>query len=201
LEGRDESLMNRRKYYRGKITVPARWQPLTEEESRLVSDGKGCELFRQADLLDPITEMLERAEPGTPDKQILRCLQLLNNKLDFVIEQIFLKEKETPPSRGDVIEISGSGLKFTSQEILPKGTLLMMNLILPGTFEYQLELISEVLRSEDVEGSFIIAARILEIREETRDEIIKVVLQKQRKEIRTGKTNQGGEINDRTDLG
>ena len=193
--------MNRRKYFRGKVRVPARWQPLTEEDSRLISDGKGCELFRQADFQDPITEILERAEPGTSDKQILRCLQLLNNKLDFIIEQIFLKEMETPPSRGDVIEISGSGLKFTSQETLSRGTLLMMNLILPGTFEYQLELISEVLRSEHAGESFIIAAKILEIREETRDEIIKVVLQKQRKEIRTGKTNQGGDIVDHTDLG
>lgn len=193
--------MNRRKYYRGKITVPARWQPLTEEDSRLVFDGKGSELFKQADLLDPLDEILERAEPGTSEKQILRCLQLLNNKLDFIIEQIFLKERETPPSRGDVIEISGSGLKFTSEEFLQKGTLLMMNLILPGTFEFQLELISEVLRSEDVGGGFVIAAKILEIREETRDEIIKVVLQRQRKEIRSGKTNQGGGTVDCTNLG
>lgn len=193
--------MNRRKFYRGKITVPARWQPLTEEDSRLVFDGKGSELFKQADLLNPLDEMLERAEPGTSEKQILRCLQLLNNKLDFIIEQIFLKERETPPSRGDVIEISGSGLKFTSEKLLQKGTLLMMNLILPGTFEFQLELISEVLRSEDVGGGFVIAAKILEIREETRDEIIKVVLQKQRKEIRTGKTNQRGGTRDCTDLG
>ena len=193
--------MNRRKFYRGKITVPARWQPLTEEDSRLVLDGKGSELFKQADLLNPLDEILERAEPGTSEKQILRCLQLLNNKLDFIIEQIFLKERETPPSRGDVIEISGSGLKFTSEKLLQKGTLLMMNLILPGTFEFQLELISEVLRSEDVGGGFVIAAKILEIREETRDEIIKVVLQKQRKEIRTGKTNQRGGTVDCTDLG
>ena len=193
--------MNRRKFYRGKITVPARWQPLTEEDSRLVFDGKGSELFKQADLLNPLDEILERAEPGTSEKQILRCLQLLNNKLDFIIEQIFLKERETPSSRGDVIEISGSGLKFTSEELLQKGTLLMMNLILPGTFEFQLELISEVLRSEDVGGGFVIAAKILEIREETRDEIIKVVLQKQRKEIRTGKTNQRGGTVDCTDLG
>jgi hypothetical protein len=126
---------------------------------------------------------------------------LLNNKLDFIVEQIFLKERDTPPSRGDVIEISGSGLKFTSDELLEKGTLLMMNLILPGTFEFQLELISEVLRSEDVGGGFVIAAKILEIREETRDEIIKVVLQKQRKEIRTGKTNQGGGTVDCTEPG
>jgi len=193
--------MNRRKFYRGKITVPARWQPLTEEDSRLVFDGKGSELFKQADLLNPLDEILERAEPGTSEKQILRCLQLLNNKLDFIIEQIFLKERETPSSRGDVIEISGSGLKFTSEELIQKGTLLMMNLILPGTFEFQLELISEVLRSEDVGGGFVIAAKILEIREETRDEIIKVVLQKQRKEIRTGKTNQRGGTVDCTDLG
>jgi hypothetical protein len=193
--------MNRRKYYRGKITVPARWLPLTEEDSRLVFDGKGIELFKQSDLPDPIGEILERAEPGSTEKQLLRCLQLMNNKLDFIVDQIFLKEKKTPPSRGDVIEISGSGLKFTSDESLVKGTLLMMTLILPGTFEYQLELIAEVLRSEEVGDVSIIAAKIVEIREETRDEIIKVVLQKQRKEIRTGKTNQGGETVVSTDLG
>jgi len=193
--------MNRRKYYRGKITVPARWQPLSQEDSRLVYDGKGSELFKQADLPDPIGEILERAEPGSTEKQVLRCLQLMNNKLDFIVEQIFLKENKTPHSRGDVIEISGSGLKFTSEASLKKGALLMMNLVLPGTFEYQLELIAEVLRSEDAGDVFVIAAKIVEIREETRDEIIKVVLQKQRKEIRTGKTNQGGGAVVNTDLG
>jgi c-di-GMP-binding flagellar brake protein YcgR len=115
---------------------------------------------------------------------------LLNNKLDFLIEQIFLHSSGTPPARDDVIDMSASGLKFTCREHLPKGSLLKMDLVIPGTFQFQMELISEVVRVEAREGGYIVAVHIVEIEEGSRESIVKAVFQKQRMDIRGGRMNR-----------
>jgi c-di-GMP-binding flagellar brake protein YcgR len=84
----------------------------------------------------------------------------------------------------DVIEISGSGLKFLSDESLFTGDILRMNLIMPESFHYQMELLAEVVRTEPCEGRHLIAANIVAIDEESRDAIIQAVFRQQRQEIR-----------------
>ena len=182
---------NRRKYFREELTVPARWQVLMDEEIKLVEKGMGSSLFKSADLPDPIDEFLEETVPGSKEEQLYRCLQLINNKLDFIIDQMFLKSTENPPNLDEVIEISGSGLQFRSKKHLKPGTLLKMSLIMPETLQYEMELIAGVVRVDEKDDSFINAARILVIEDETRDSIVQVVFQKQRKEIRMEKIGQG----------
>jgi c-di-GMP-binding flagellar brake protein YcgR len=181
-------LSNRRQYFRADISVPVRWRVLTGEETRLARQGMAHSLLRKASVPSPIDEFIEEAIPGSKEEQLYRCLQLINNKLDFVIEQVFLRSAQAPPSKDEVIDMSGSGLKFTCREHMQHGTLLKMDLIMPGTFQYQMELISEVMRVEAKEGGFIVAAKIVEIEEGCRESIVKVVFQKQRKDIREGKS-------------
>ena len=182
---------NRRKYFREELTVTARWQVLMDEEIKLVEKGMGSTLFKSAGLPGPIDEFLEEAVLGSEEKQLYRCLQLINNKLDFIIDQMFLKSTENPPNLDEVIEISGSGLQFRSKKHLKPGTLLKMSLIMPETLQYEMELIAGVVRVDEKGDSFINAARILVIDDETRDSIVQVVFQKQRKEIRMEKIGQG----------
>ncbi len=181
---------NRRKYFREELTVPARWQVLMDEEIKLVEKGMGSALFKSAGLPDPIDEFSEEADPGSKEEQLYRCLQLINNKLDFIIDQMFLKSIENPPNLDEVIEISGSGLQFRSKKRVKPGTLLKMSLIMPKTLQYEMELIAEVVRVDEKGDSFINAARILVIEDEARDAIVQVVFQKQRKEIRMEKNGQ-----------
>jgi len=182
---------NRRKYFREELTVPARWQVLMDEEIKLVEKGMGSTLFKNAGLPDPIDEFSEEAAPGSKEEQLYRCLQLINNKLDFIIDQMFLKSIENPPNLDEVIEISGSDLQFRSKKHLKPGTLLKMSLFMPKTLQYEMELIAEVVRVDEKGDSFINAARILVIEDEARDAIVQVVFQKQRKEIRMEKIGQG----------
>ena len=182
---------NRRKYFRMRIVAHARWRVLNDEDTKLVKKGMGRTLFRQNDFPSPIDEFLEQTTPGSGEEQLYRCIQLINNKLDFIIDQISLKSMEDDTCRNDVIEVSGSGLKFITKEHLKADTFLKMDLIMPGTFQYQLELIAGVVRVDKKDDGFTIAARIIEIDEESRNSIIKVVFQKQRKEIRREKMNQG----------
>ncbi|MBW1800060.1 MAG: hypothetical protein JRJ85_04950 [Deltaproteobacteria bacterium] len=179
--------VNRRKYFRGEISVPARFQVLTDREVQMVEKGFGRTLFKHTDVPSPIEELLDQTIPGSSDEQLYRCLQLINNKLDFIIDQIFLKTSEVPLKRGDVTEISGSGIKFKASEYLRKGTLLKMDIVLPATLQYQIDLIAETVRLQEMSSGFVIAAKMIEIDEEARDAIIKVVLQRQRIDIRSRK--------------
>ena len=181
---------NRREFFRALITVPVRWRVLTQEEIRRVRQGMGHTLYSKSGIPSPIDEFIEESTPGSKEERLYRCLQLLNNKLDFVIEQIFLHSSGTPPARDDVIDMSASGLKFTCHEHLQKGALLKMDLVMPGTFQFQMELISEVVRVEAREGGYIVAVRIVEIDEGSRESIVKTVFQKQRMDIRGGKVNR-----------
>ncbi len=184
------SYVNRRSHFRVQILVPVKWQVLNIEETEMVKKGFGDKLLRQNGLPNPIDEFLEQVPPGSKDEQMVRSLQLLNNKLDFIIEHVLSESIESMPGQDDLIEISAAGLKFVTREIVDIGAFLKMNLIMPGTIQYQIELIAEVLRVEPKNDDFIIAARIVHIEDDARDSIIKTVFQKQRIDIRRLKANQ-----------
>ncbi len=182
--------VNRREYYRAQIPVRVKWRVLMPEEVRMARQGLGRDLFRGSGGNNPIDEFLERAAPGSKDDQLYRCLRLINNKLDFLIEQSFLRPDQPAPSFGDVIDISGSGLKFTCRDHVPMGSLLKMDLVIPSTSQYQLEMICEVARIETQTGGYVVACRIMEIDEAARESIVNVVFQKQRQEIRLSKADR-----------
>jgi hypothetical protein len=184
------SYSNRRDFFRALITVPVRWRALTPEEVRRVRQGQGHTLYSKSGIPSPIDEFIEEATPGSQEERLYRCLQLLNNKLDFVIEQVFHHSSGAPPSRDDVIDMSASGLKFTCREHLQKGVLLKMDLVMPGSFQFQMELVAEVVRVEAKEGGYVVAVRIVEIDEGSRESIVKVVFQKQRMDIRGGRISR-----------
>lgn len=181
---------NRRGYYRAEIHIPLKFRALLPDEATAVRQGSGKSLFRSGRIQSPIDEFIQHASPGSDQERFYRCLQLLNNKLDFLIEQVFVRSDESAPSRGDLSDISGSGLKFTCREHVPQGSLLKLDLIMPETAQYQLEMIAEVVRVEARQGGYIVACSIMEIDEPSRESIIQVVFQKQRRDIRSAKGEQ-----------
>ncbi|MBN2126358.1 MAG: hypothetical protein JW821_18805, partial [Deltaproteobacteria bacterium] len=82
---------NRRRFFRAQITAPARWQMLGEEERRLLDQGLGRALLDQVELPSPIDEFMEQAAPDSEEAHLFRSLQFINSKLDFMINQLFLK--------------------------------------------------------------------------------------------------------------
>ncbi len=174
---------NRRKYYRAKIVLPVSWDVLGDEEKALVREGKGASLLKKGSLPSPIDEYLAQADPGSEVKRLYRCLQLINNKLNYVIDQLVNKPSGACSS-DDVIEISGSGLKFVTDEHLSSGDLLRMNLLMPESFHFQMELLAEVVRVDREGDQYLVASDIVAIDEDYRDAIVQAVFKKQRQEIR-----------------
>lgn len=185
------SSLNKREHFRVKMIVPVRWQALNEEETELVKKGYGSTLYRQDDLPSPIDDFLEQVAPGSEEEQLYRSLQYINNKLDYIIDQLLYTSVESSAGQDNVVDISASGLKFTSQEHIDTGTLIKVNMIMPGTFQYQMDFIAEVVRVEERDKGFIVAAKIVQIDEDSRESIVKVVFQKQRKDIRRKRIEEG----------
>jgi hypothetical protein len=182
--------VNKRNHFRVEILIPVKWRILNEEESETVKKGYGNTLFRQGGLPNPIDEFLEQAPPGSREEQMYRSLQMLNNKLDFIIENMISNSMDSMSCQDDLIEISASGLKFRTRESVDVGAYLKMNLIMPGTIQYQIGLIAEVLRVEAKADDSVVAGRIIHINNDARDSIIKTVFQKQRMDIRRVKESQ-----------
>ena len=123
--------MNRRDHFRIEMLVPVKWQVLNDKEIALVQKGLGENLFESEELPSPIDEYIEQLSPGSGDEPIFRAFQLLNNKLDYIIEQIDSNNRKSKGAKDDVIEISASGLKFVTGEHLETGIFLKMTLIMP----------------------------------------------------------------------
>ena len=183
---------NRREFVRAKVSLPARVRVLEGKELELVRDGLGVSLFRGADHPDPLEEFTTMMPTGPQTEILYRLFQNLNNKLDFIIEQLTLATDRTSPSFKEVVELSGSGFKFISEEPLPQGAYLKVDLLIPSTVQFRIELIAEVIRSEPAQqdDGQVMVARIVDIDEASRDAIIESVFKKQRKVIREKKAHR-----------
>ncbi|NLA74743.1 MAG: hypothetical protein GX846_04620 [Deltaproteobacteria bacterium] len=180
--------INKRDHFRVEIIVPVKWTILSDDEVKLVKNGMGDCLFRHSGIPSPIDIYIEEAEKGSKDEQFFQAFKLLNNKLDYIIEQVLSRPSTDSTGHDDIIEISASGLKFTSKEEFKEGSLLKMEMIIPGIIQYNVELITEILRAVKDKDKNIYAARIACMRDDAHDSIIKMVFQKQRIDIRNRKS-------------
>jgi len=188
---------NRRKYFRMELNIPAKWQTLTDEETKLVREGYGHQLFRRYHFPTPVDELLEQVDPGSPEEKLYRCIQLISNKLDFIIDQMQQEPSHNLRSTADVVEMSGSGLRFICREYLSAGRLLKMDVVIPGSYHHQVELIAEVVRVTRIDDGFVTAAKIIDVDEADRESIVKVVFDRHRKKLRGIRSDEEGSQGDR----
>jgi len=190
---------NRREYLRASVMLQARCQILCREEIELFLKGMGSSLLSRGSFSSPMDEFLIENAPQLKEEPIFHCLHMLNNKLDFIIDQLCSTSVPQHTYGNKVIEISGSGLRFLSQESFPVGALIRVELILPDSLQFRIEFIGEVMRIERREEKDIfeddggvVAARYAQIDEESRDAIIKTVFKRQRQLIRMERTGREG---------
>ena len=178
---------NRREHFRVEMTVPVKWKILTDDEIETVKNGMGDTLFKQSGIPSPIESFLDETVKGSKDEQLFLALQLLNNKLDFIIDQILSRTSFEINEHDKIMDISASGLKFSSIEKFEEGTFLKMELIMPGIVHYNMELIAEIIRTTQKDNQYLSAAKIVHIKDDARDSIVKLIFQKQRMDIRNKK--------------
>jgi hypothetical protein len=174
---------NRRNYFRVEILIPVKWQVLNNSETALVKNGSSCLFIPQTCLKNSIDDMGEKISSPAEDEHIYNYFQLVNNKLDFILNMMPFESENISP-RDNIIEISGSGLKFHTTSNIDKNVLIKMNLFIQAAPAFQMEIIVQTMRIEKHDSGYTVAANIMYIDDEARDFIIKMIFQKQRNDIR-----------------
>lgn len=110
----------------------------------------------------------------------------INQKLNILLNHIAEKNGFNIPEAREV-NISGGGLRFTSQDSFSAGDRLILKTFLP-TYAHAIKIKCEVVRVVPSDkGGFDVAVKFTEMDETTRDKIIKYIFAKQRKLLRTEK--------------
>jgi len=190
--------INRREYARAKVRLFARFRILDRSEEEGVKQGMAGSHLRGGRSIGPIEELVEQIAPGSVDEPLLRCLQFINNKIDFLIDEITSPSKAGMSGPSEVTVISGSGFRLDCDFRLSRGQLLKVDLLMPSALQYRIELIAKVVRVDEDQQEpgqdrkrFSVSARFLEIDEESRESIIKAVFSREREKIRMKKTRVG----------
>ncbi|HDZ24061.1 MAG TPA: PilZ domain-containing protein [Desulfobacteraceae bacterium] len=188
---------NRREYLRTDVLISARIRVLNQEELSLLEQGDTTILEGNV-FSSPIDEIIDQVPTGSKEETLYRCLKMMDKKLNFVIEQMTTPPDQPGRALNEIVELSGSGLRFLSETFYPENTPLKIDLIMPGTFEFKVTLIAKVIRIDKRETtgragteSYSIAVHFTEIDEKARDAIIETIFRKQRKLIRLEKERKG----------
>ncbi len=150
----------------------------TEKDARpLFLDCLGC------DFKDISLENLN--SPYLP-KELLEFLSNLNNKLDVILSLLNQNSlSQDFPYKGEVVEISGAGLKFLSQEKLEPGTPIEVALSLSTLPPLLIGLVGEILRLEGEQNQkYLYALKYLFLRDSDREQIVQFVFKEQRELLR-----------------
>ncbi|MBW1980178.1 MAG: PilZ domain-containing protein [Deltaproteobacteria bacterium] len=192
----ESAISEQRACLRTRIALPVRYTPLSAHETELVNEGKANLIFGDSAPV-PLSELSlpSLVEHQTDEEvMVLRYLQVLDAKLNWIIEQLQGDDKVFTVE-GQTIDIGGNGLCFRTSTCLPVGSFLKLRLRLPATMPVSVNLLAEVLRvdhsaahSGSQEG-YVVAVRFLALQEEQREQIIQFIFGHERRELRRRKEN------------
>ncbi|MEL7537838.1 MAG: PilZ domain-containing protein [Pseudomonadota bacterium] len=120
---------------------------------------------------------------------ISTCLELLNKKMDLLVEQVVTLQEQQGEFADVPIrrcEISANGVRFSTRRGLEKGSRLHLKMMLV-TDSFYFEVLGEVVRDEpdpEAEDRKVVAIRFRGIREPDKDRLIKHLLSRQSETIR-----------------
>jgi hypothetical protein len=189
---------NRREYARARVRLFARFRILDRAEEEAVKMGMEGPHLGGGRSIGPLEELVEQIAPESVDEPLLRFLKFINNKIDFIIDEITSPSKAGMSGPSQVTEISGSGFRLDCDIPLSRGQLIKVDLLMPSALQYRIELIAKVERVDEAKQEpgqgqkrFSVSARFVEIDEESRESIIKTVFSRLREGIRMKKTGLG----------
>jgi hypothetical protein len=151
-------------------------------------------LHNSTQIIDKINEayFTEEKEPGGRNDQAYAYMQVINKKLDTIIEYLYkLQCGETYHDLQTDVNISGVGLQFASDIPLQEGVYVELKVVIP-VFPYpKITSLCEVMRTQgltsDAPGRFRIAMKFLVINEKDRDILINYIFIKEREYLRQKK--------------
>jgi hypothetical protein len=130
------------------------------------------------------------AETGTESQEsgLIPLLKEINNKLDFLLNTLVLKEAGVLNGEAGAVNISASGISFEIDEEFEPGDIVELKMLLPSYPPVAVLTFGEVTRVKVIEGEgrrvYDTAIKFVQMTDEVRDEIIRYTLRRQREIIR-----------------
>ncbi len=115
----------------------------------------------------------------------------IDQKLNMLLKHMSDKDGFALPEATDV-NISGGGLRFTSNESFAEGALLRVQSVLPN-LAGKVDLKCQVVRATPLDnGQYEVAVKFVDLDEATREVIIKYIFATQRKQLRSERASGVG---------
>ena len=125
---------------------------------------------------------------------LIRTMQEINRKLDYLINTLILKEEGLLYEDVKPVNISASGMRIEMEEEVEVGDVIELKMVLPSTPPIALLTYGEVVRvqKKEKEGKTVYetALRFTEMSEDIRDEIIQYTLKREREIIKNKKLKE-----------
>ena len=120
-------------------------------------------------------------------KLLYKLIYQANLKIDYIMEMLESRDTDRYDSTGTkCVNISGSGIKFTSNQLFSVGDIIALRIFLPLVSSTWATVLGEVKSSVDAprEGEYLTAVRFVRLSEDDRESIIRYVFKKQRELLR-----------------
>ena len=144
--------------------------------------------------LDSVSSVIRSAgRTVDPDSPTWRAIALLDQKLDYLIS---LLQTDNHSHDADFIRcgvnVSGSGIRFPSQQMYEKGDLLWIAILFPISPPLRVEAVAHVARAaksakleEKLPGAIIdVSSKFIAINPRDKEEILRYTFQRQREVLR-----------------
>ncbi len=199
-------------YYSDKI-LTASVKAVSESEITVVVSGEERRAFFRVDDAFPIKLRKIKEKPlvsrfltyYAPSKlstvnteyhedALMRTMQEINRKLDYLINTLILKEEGLLFEDIKPVNISASGIRVDLEEEAEVGDVIELKMVLPSTPPIALLTYGEVVRvskkERDGKTVYETALRFTEMSEDIRDEIIQYTLKREREIIKSKKLKE-----------
>ncbi len=179
----DTKQTNRRMIFRQDLSLPMHETLLSEDElaAEMGKTGLSVPLIR-----DRYSPLLEREEAGT-SPEVLRALEIMEKKLDMVIQASGMGEKKDTTYEVRPVNLSVTGMGFRSMVARKTGDRLLLKLQLPMLPVVNIEMLCEVVRinpSKDGSSGSDVGVLFNYRCKEEEDAIVAFFYEKQRERIR-----------------
>lgn len=138
----------------------------------------------KARLSGDITFMMTKPPEEPTDRALADWLQMINQKLDFLISIITMEHQGFSSLPMNKVDISGGGMSFLSDQPYEKGEILELKLVIENPAPLAMYLYGEVVNCEAIDRGYRVGVKFVNIDEEVRDQIVKFVFYRQRQILR-----------------
>lgn len=139
-------------------------------------------------LSPPSDKRIDEIGTGSQESGLVTLLQEINNKLDFLLNTLVLKEAGVLNDEAGAVNVSASGIRFEIDEKFEPGDIVELKMLLPSYPPMAVLTFGEVTRVKVIEREgrrvYDTAIEFVEMTDEVREEIIRYTLRRQREIIR-----------------